>query len=160
MIIGMDFGTTNSGMAVYDGQRVQLLDIDPTNTNSKVARTALYLTNDQNVFVGREAVDRYFEHNLGRPVKMERVWVGEIEVTVSDMTWVQDVYIWIDALSPGRLFLSIKSGLADADYLGTVIDPYFYTLEDLIALYMSVARARAEKLLDQELRRVVLGRPV
>ena len=160
MIIGMDFGTTNSGMAVYDGRQVELLDLDPTNNNPKVARTALYLTNDQNVFIGREAIDRYFEHNLGRPARMEQIWVGEIEVTVSEMTWVQDVYIWVDALSPGRLFLSIKSSLRDADYLGTVIEPFFYSLEDLIALYLTATRSRAEQLLDQELKQVVLGRPV
>ncbi|MEM7034195.1 MAG: Hsp70 family protein [Chloroflexota bacterium] len=160
MIIGMDFGTTNSGMAVYDGQEVQVLGIDPSNNNSRVARTALYITNDQQAFIGREAVDRYFDHNLGRPAKLERIWVGEIEVTVSDMTMMQDVYIWVDALSPGRLFLSIKTMLSDTDYLGTVIEPYFYSLEDLIALYLSVTRIRAEKILDQPLRRVVLGRPV
>lgn len=160
MIVGMDFGTTNSGMAVYDGQQVQLLDLDPANRNPKVARTALYLANDQSIFIGREAIDRYFEHNLGRPVRMERVWVGEVEVTVSDMTWIQDVYVWIDTLSPGRLFLSVKTSLADADYVGTVVEPYFYALEDLIALYLYVTKTRAERLLGRELRQVVLGRPV
>lgn len=160
MIVGMDFGTTNSGMAVYDGRQVQVLSIDPSNTNPKVIRTALYVTNDQQTFIGRAAVDRYFEHNLGRPVRMERVWVGEVEITVSDMSWVQDVYIWIDALSPGRLFLSVKTSLSDADYVGTVIEPLFYSLEDLIALYLSVTKTRAEKLLDCELKQVVLGRPV
>ena len=78
MIVGMDFGTTNSGMAVYDGDQVQVLGIDPSNSNSKVARTALYVTNDQQAYIGREAVDRYFDHNLGRPAKLERIWVGAL----------------------------------------------------------------------------------
>ena len=160
MIVGMDFGTTNSGMAVYDGGQVQVLGIDPSNTNAKVARTALYVTNDQQIFIGRAAVDRYFEHNLGRPVRMERVWIGEIELTHGEMSWVQDVYIWVDALSPGRLFLSVKTSLSDADYVGTVIEPFFYSLEDLVALYLSVTKTRAETLLDCELKQVVLGRPV
>jgi hypothetical chaperone protein len=160
MIVGMDFGTTNSGMAVYDGRDIQLLPLDPANTNPRVIRTALYVTNDQNVAVGRDALNRYFEQNSGRPIKMQRVWVGEIEVRGADMYFVRDVYVWVDALSPGRLFLSIKSGLRDADYLGTVIGQFFYPLEDLIAIYLSLTRLRAERLLDRPLREVVLGRPV
>lgn len=160
MIIGMDFGTTNSGMATFDGRVVDVLPLDPTAPNPRVARTALYITNEQAVTIGRAAVDRYFEHNIGRPVKMQKVWVGEIEVVGAEMYFVRDVYVFADALSPGRLFLSIKTGLRDVNYPGTVIGQSWYSLEDLIALYLTVTRARAERLLGQEVRQVVLGRPV
>ena len=131
MIIGMDFGTTNSGMAVYDGQAVKILPLDPANKNPYVARTALYVTNDQRITFGREAVNGYFDENIGRPVKMKRVWVGEVEVYGADMFYITDVYAWVDALSPGRLFLSIKSGLRDPEYQGTVIGQFYYSLENL-----------------------------
>lgn len=160
MIIGMDFGTTNSGMATFDGRVVDVLPLDPTAPNPRVARTALYITNEQAVTIGRAAVDRYFEHNIGRPMKMQKVWVGEIEVVGAEMYFVRDVYVFADALSPGRLFLSIKTGLRDVNYPGTVIGQFWYSLEDLIALYLTVTRARAERLLGQEIRQVVLGRPV
>ncbi len=161
MIVGMDFGTTNSGMAAYDGQRLQLLPIDTANANPRVARTALYLTNDQSLTIGRAAIDTYFAHNLGRPVRLERAWVGEIPVAWADQfRWVRDVFIWVDALAPGRLFLSIKTGLRELDYVGTVVGRYFYPLEDLIALYLHAVKLRAERLLERELREIVLGRPV
>jgi hypothetical chaperone protein len=160
MIIGMDFGTTNSGMAAHDGRTPYLLPLDPANANPRVARTALYITNDQQIAIGRNAVDRYFAENSGRPVKMQKVWVGEIEVIADLVYYVEDVYVWNDVMSPGRLFLSIKTALRDPDYLGTVIGQFYYPLEDLIALYLSLTRLRAERLLDQELRQVVLGRPV
>jgi hypothetical chaperone protein len=160
MIIGMDFGTTNSGMAVYDGRSVNVLSLDPSNANPGVARTALYITNDQSVSIGRGAVDRYFGQNVGRPAKMQKVWVGEIEVIADRVYYVTDVYVWVDALSPGRLFLSIKTGLRDENYTGTVVGRLFYSLETLIALYMSVTKARAEQLLGREIKQVVLGRPV
>lgn len=160
MIPGMDFGTTNSGMAVYDDERVQVLPLDPSNNNPQVARTAIYLTNDQDVNIGREAVNRYFDDNVGRPVKMKKVWVGEVEVYGADMYYVTDVYAWTDILSPGRLFLSVKSGLRDPEYQGTVIGGYYYSLENLIAVYLSMTKMRAEKLLSRRLREVVLGRPV
>lgn len=160
MIIGMDFGTTNSGMAVYDGRAVNILPLDPSSPNPKVARTALYITNEQAVMIGRAAIDHYFEHNIGRAVKMQKLWVGEIEVIADGVYYITDVYVWADALSPGRLFLSIKTGLRDVSYPGTVIGQFYYSLKDLITLYLSVTKARAERLLDREIKEVVLGRPV
>ena len=73
MIVGMDFGTTNSGMAVYDGRSVNIIPLDPANNNPRVARTALYITNEQQIYIGRDALNRYFEQNVGRPVKTKKV---------------------------------------------------------------------------------------
>ncbi len=160
MIIGMDFGTTNSGMAVYDGRTVQVLPLDPTNANPRVLRTAIYITNEQAVHIGRAAVERYYEHNIGRIVKTRKVWIGEIEVYAEDMYYVTDAYAWVDVSEPGRLMLSVKSRLREEDHPGAIIGQHFYPLEDLIALYMTVTKTRAEKLLGQELKQVVLGRPV
>lgn len=160
MIVGMDFGTTNSGMAVYDGQELRRLPLDPANENPRIARTALYITNQQDVFIGRQAVNRYFEHNVGRPVKLQKVWVGEIEVIADLVYFVQDAYVWVDIMSPGRLFLSFKTNLRDQEYTGTVIGQFFYPLEALVALYLYITRRRAEEILGQEIREVVLGRPV
>ncbi len=160
MIVGMDFGTTNSGMAVYDGDRVNLLPLDPDSPNPRVLRTAVYVTNDQTIHIGRTAVDRYFEQNIGRAVKMRRVWVGELEVYAEDMYYVTDAYAYVDVLSPGRLFLSVKTYLRDENYPGTVVGQNYYSLENLIALYLTVVKTRAERLLGRELKQVVLGRPV
>lgn len=160
MIVGMDFGTTNSGMAVYDGQELRRLPLDPASENPRVVRTALYITNEQEVYIGRDALDRYFAQNVGRPTRLERIWVGEIEVRGADMYFVTDAYVWADVMSPGRLFLSFKSNLRDHQYAGTVIGSFFYPIEALVALYLYVTRRRAERLLGRELRQVVLGRPV
>lgn len=160
MIVGMDFGTTNSGMSVYDGDALRVLPLDPVNENPRVLRTALYVTNEQEVVIGRAAVDEYFAQNVGRPVKLQKVWVGELEVYGADMYFVTDTYVWVDVMSPGRLFLSFKTNLRDHEYTGTVIGQSFYPIEALLALYLTVARKRAERLLGRELRQVVLGRPV
>ena len=107
MIAGMDFGTTHSGMAVYDGQQLRTIPLNIHDQRERVTPTMLYITNEQKVAFGREAMNTYFEHNLGRPTKLEKVWVGEITQTFAELpTFVRDVYIWVDVLSPGRLFLS------------------------------------------------------
>ena len=157
MIIGMDFGTTNSGIATYDGQHLQLIPIDGNN----IARTALYITNDRQFFIGRQAIDTYFAQNLNRPVKIERVYVGEISVVAANLPeFMIDVYIDKDTLAPGRLFVSFKTGLSLMNYAGTVVGSNFYFLEDIVGLYLYMAKQRAEAALQQEIKRIVLGRPV
>jgi molecular chaperone DnaK (HSP70) len=102
MIIGMDFGTTNSGISVFDGEKLRLIPLDPSNNNASVARTALYITNDRMVHIGRNATDTYYEQNLNRPSKLERVRVGEVEMTFAEIgTFIRDVYIEKDVFSPG-----------------------------------------------------------
>lgn len=161
MFVGMDFGTTNSGMSVYDGDHLQLIPLDPTNRNPHVARTALYITNDSYVHIGRGATDTYYEQNLNRPSKFERVRVGEIEQTFAELpTFIRDVYINKDIYSPGRLFVSFKMGLSSPNYLGTIVGNHYFFLEDIIATYLYTTKHRAEQYLGRELDTIVLGRPV
>ena len=161
MIAGMDFGTTHSGMAVYDGQQLRTIPLNPLDSSERVTPTVLYITNGQKITFGRAATNAYFEQNLGRPSKLEKVWVGEITQTFAELpTFVRDVYIWVDVFSPGRLFLSFKTDLSDASYAGTAIGRFFYSLEDIVATYLHLAKRRAERFLGYELEEVVLGRPV
>lgn len=161
MIIGMDFGTTHSGMAAFDGRELRPVPLHGADAAQRVTPTMLYVMNDQKIAFGRDAMETYYAQNLGRPVKMERVWVGEISLTFAELpTFVRDVYIWVDALSPGRLFLSFKTDLSDISYQGTTVGRFFYRLEDIVAMYLHMAKARAERHLDRELDSIVLGRPV
>lgn len=163
MIIGMDFGTTNSGLAAYTpGDKVALLPVDPANArNPHIVRTALYLTREQELHIGRAALDAYYQQNLGRPVHLVRKWVGEIEQTFAEIgTFMRDVYVWIDEYEPGRMFRALKSSLAEASYTGTAVYRRYYTLEDLVALFMRATRERAEQALGAPVDAVLLGRPV
>jgi molecular chaperone DnaK (HSP70) len=104
MRIGLDFGTTNSGAAVFDGQHVHLFPLDPASHDPAVVRSTLYITRDHQVFIGQETIDTYYRQNVGRPSKMVRQYVGEIEMTFADYgsvkgypvgptTLVRDVYV-------------------------------------------------------------------
>lgn len=161
LIIGMDFGTTNSGMAHYDGRHLELIPLDRANENPRVARSALYITNQRRVYMGREAIEKYYEQNINRKVRYQRVWVGEIALSFAELPeFVRDVSVEKDVYAPGRLFLSFKTGLRSSSYLGTTVGPHFYFLEDIVALYLYITRLRAEEHLRQDVRRIVLGRPV
>ncbi|MDP1709951.1 MAG: Hsp70 family protein, partial [Candidatus Komeilibacteria bacterium] len=59
----------------------------------------------------------------------------------------------------GRLIQSIKSALVDENFIGTTINGTRYQIEDLIALIISFLKVKADKIIGQNLDRVVLGRP-
>ncbi|MDZ4763120.1 MAG: Hsp70 family protein [Chloroflexota bacterium] len=161
-MIGFDFGTTNSGMARVTDGALTAFPIDPYNAlNPAVCRTAIYITKRFDIFTGSRAIDRYFADNLGRPVKFQRVRVGEITQTFADVgSFVKDVEIDIDIYDPGRLFVSFKSALAEREYDGTNVNGYRFALQDLIATYMLSLRYQLEALTGEAQTRVVLGRPV
>jgi hypothetical chaperone protein len=160
MHIGLDFGTTNSGAAAFDGDRVHVFPLDPDSRDPGVIRSVLYATREQEVFVGQEAIDEYYRQNVGRPSRMARHYVGEIEMTAAEIgTFVKDVYVLVDELTPGRLMRSLKSGLATS-YEGTDIFGRYYALEELIAVYLRALRERVEAETGESVDGVVLGRPV
>jgi hypothetical chaperone protein len=170
MHIGLDFGTTNSGAAFFDGHRVHAFALDPHSRDPTVLRSTLYVTREHETFIGQQAIDVYYAQNIGRPSRLTRQWVGEIELTVGDVgtrkgypvgptTYVRDVYAVVDELQPGRLLRSLKSGLA-TPHEGTAIFDRFYELEDLIALFLRTVRTRVEAESGQRVEGVVMGRPV
>ena len=75
--------------------------------------------------------------------------VGEIEVIAAEMFYVRDVHVMVDELTPGRLFQSLKSGLKEAEFQSTDVFGRTFTLEELIALYLSALRKRARALVGQ-----------
>jgi hypothetical chaperone protein len=158
--VGIDFGTSNSGVAFFDGHEVHLLPIDKQNALPEVVKSILYITRDYKHYIGQEAVELYYRHNVGRLRRFEKQWVGELEYRGSDMYYVRDIYAYVDVLKPGRLLQLIKSALRAGNYPGTQIFERYYTLTDLIAVYLRTLRERAEALLHESISGVTLGRPV
>ncbi|MBN1179399.1 MAG: Hsp70 family protein [Anaerolineae bacterium] len=158
--IGVDFGTTNSGAAVFDGRRVHLFPIDPKSADPAVVRSAIYITREHEAFVGQEAIDTYYRQNIGRPSRMVRQYIGEIEMVFAELPpIVKEVYVMVDELTPGRLLHSLKSELV-GEYAGTTIFGRYYALEELIAIYLGEVRRRVEAQAGQRVDSLVLGRPV
>ena len=85
MRVGLDFGTTNSSAAVVDGAVVRLIPLDPINSAPEVLRSALFIGRDGRIFLGREAIDRYTQGNVGREIVYERAHIGQIEMTFAEI---------------------------------------------------------------------------
>ncbi len=161
MRVGLDFGTTNSSAAIYDGSRVKLLHLDPVNASPSVMRSTLFITREGVPFIGREAINRFTEANVGREIEYQWRYIGESEVTLAEVgTVMQALYAVVDANTPGRLFQSLKSHLRDASFIGTDVFGTRYTLESLIGLVLRLILQRIEAEIGQSVTGLVIGRPV
>jgi hypothetical chaperone protein len=162
--VGLDFGTSNSGVAVSDGKVVHLLPIDRGNVLPEVVKTILYITRDYECFIGQEAIELYYQHNVGRVRRYERKWLAEIEVYAEDMYYIRDVFIDVDVEKPGRLLQYLKTALrvvgGPGGYQGTQIFERYYRVVDLVSAYLGELKKRAEAELGKTITGVTLGRPV
>lgn len=170
MRIGIDFGTTHTSAAFYDGQTTHLIPLDPDSVNPYLLRSMIYITREQECYLGLKAVRTFLEQDTGRPPVYAEKMVGTIEFTVAQqykepgqdgpITVIQDVVIDDEIGANGRLLQSIKTGLRSDSYRGTQIFARYYTLSELIALLLSHVRTCAEQVLHAEIRQATLGRPV
>jgi hypothetical chaperone protein len=158
--VGIDFGTSNSGVAIYQDGKVHILPIDHKNVVPEVVKTILYITRDYRHFIGQEAVEIYYKQNINRQRRFVQKWSGEIDYRGSDMHYVRDIYVYVDELQPGRLLQYIKTALRSEKYHGTQVFERYYSLTDIIAGYLQALKQRAETLLQEEISGATLGRPV
>jgi hypothetical chaperone protein len=159
--VGIDFGTSNSGVSINKDGQVHILPIDDKNVVPEVVKTIVYITRDYKCFIGQEAVETYYRQNVNRKRRYVKKWVGEVEYHGSDgMFYVTDVYAFVDELMPGRLLQFIKTALRTEGFEGTQIFDRFYSTTDIIKTYLRDLKQRAEVLLDEEISGVTLGRPV
>ena len=162
--VGLDFGTSNSGVAIYDGDQVRFLPIDAESVLPEVVKSILYITRDYQHYIGQQAVQLYYRHNVGRLRRYVPKRAGEIEYRGADMYYVRDVYVYVDELQPGRLLQFLKTALrragGPAGYAGTQVFERYYYVVDLLQVFLEALKQRAEATLGEEISGVVLGRPV
>ena len=132
-VIGLDFGTTNSAIAVADSSRHTTLTAfadGPTTTNN--FRSILY-------FPAKERGTQQKGETKAGP---------------------EAINAYLDSETKGRLIVSIKSYLASRLFTTTSISGRSYSLEELIAIILRRLRTSAMEQFNTEASRVVLGRPV
>jgi hypothetical chaperone protein len=160
MRLGIDFGTTNSSIARFDGNQLARLNLDPANDNSHILPSLIYIDRQQHSVVGTSAATEYLARETGRPVSWEKRNVGEIDVIDADLSYVQTVHVMVDAAAQGRLLQYVKTALRDPHYEGTQVFNRFYTVDELIAILLRALKTRAELEFSEESPDVVIGRPV
>lgn len=129
-VIGLDFGTTNSAIAVAGNDRQAMLATFADGTGA--FRSILY-------FPAKERGSQQKAETQAGP---------------------DAINSYLEADTKGRLIVSIKSYLASRLFTSTSINGRHYTLEDLIAIILRRLRIAVTEQFDTSASRVVLGRPV
>jgi len=156
---GLDFGTSNTSLAVSDGDSVRVLPIDAVA--GETMPTVLYVRRDGTPIVGRAAIDAYLQDNRTRGPLTREVQLLGIRLPSTDPTHKSlEAYILADTSAPGRLFQALKTFLGDPLDTRTNVFGDAKGLEDLIALILVHVRNRAEELTGAAPDAITLGRPV
>jgi hypothetical chaperone protein len=161
LCVGVDFGTSNSSAAVYDGRSVRLLPLDHEASDPCVMRSLVYIERSGDVWFGQKALSRYLEQNTGRAVRYEMQRVGEVTMVFADIgTVVKDALALIDVSEPGRLFQSLKRFLPVTSFRATNVFGLNYTIEELLSLLARALLSEIQAALGQPLTSLCVGWPV
>jgi hypothetical chaperone protein len=159
MRFGLDFGTSNTSLAVSDGMSTRVLPLDPLA--GETMPTVLYIRRDGTPIVGRPAIDAYLEDNRTRgPLTREFQSLGILVQSSNPDHPIVEAHIYTDRNAPGRLFQALKTFLGDPLETRTNVFGDAKGLEELIALILVHVRNRAMELTGTAPEALTLGRPV
>ena len=131
--IGVDFGTTNSAAAVFDGQQVTLVGLETgavgssaSEHDAEIMPSATYIDRALQTCTGREAIRRYIADNTGRKVELVPEVIGKAMLAIGNAgadsrnpgdSMTVDVYgdAMTDIGMQGRLFRGVKRLLGKDD---------------------------------------------
>ncbi|MFN3163813.1 MAG: hypothetical protein ACE37N_10105, partial [Pseudohongiellaceae bacterium] len=113
--IGVDYGTSNSAAAVFDGEQIHLVRLEP---GAAIMPSATYIDRDFRISTGQQAIDAYIESNTGRTVELSAEVLGEGRTSTGQIgdqglpeeAGTEKVYgqSFVDGGQQGRLFRGIK----------------------------------------------------
>jgi len=133
-VVGIDFGTTNSSLAlVAEDGGVELASFASGGGETFSFRSVIYLEQAKDASGVRRV------RSMTGPVAIEH---------------------YLEAEKKGRLIQSLKSYLPSKTLTGTSIFGRHYTVERLIAQMLADLRESAERQFGTEIRRALVGRPV
>ncbi len=162
--IGIDFGTSNSAAAVFDGEQVRLVQLSELNP---IIPSANYIDRDFASTIGQPAIDDYISDNQGRKVELSVEVIGEARTSAgtgdgpASESETTKVYgqAFNDASLPGRLFRGTKRLLGNTASDKTVIFSRPFRLVALVTPILVGIRKALRRSVDNS-SQACIGHPV
>ncbi len=166
--IGLDFGTSNSAAAWFDGTTLHRVLLEG---GKPIMPTAIHLDRHYAALTGQAAIDRYVEENRGRRVELVAEVIGESASSVGGSNTGEDIsrletqrhtlYGPLhDRTLPGRLFLGLKRLLGDPDIERLSVFERHYRIVALLTPILLHIREALERDVAPPLPALHAGRPV
>ncbi len=131
--VGMDFGTSNSAIAVSDGaSEVDFVEFSLLGARTPSYRSLLFFDPDEQ----------------------------EVRLPIQFQAGVEAIEAYLEAMGEGRLVQSFKTHLTTTSLGRTQIGHHNVSLDDMLTLFFFRLRRHVEQQRKTEVRHVVLGRPV
>jgi hypothetical chaperone protein len=166
--VGLDFGTSNSAVAWFDGERLHRVRLQD---DGAILPTAIHLDRNFAALVGSVAIDRYVEENRGRRVELVAEVIGESASSIGGSNTGDDIARLetqrhtlygplYDRTLPGRLFLGLKRLLGDPEIERLSVFERHYRIVALLTPILTHMRESLEQELPPPLPAIHAGRPV
>ncbi|MGB2055327.1 MAG: Hsp70 family protein, partial [Porticoccaceae bacterium] len=166
--IGIDFGTSNSAAAVFDGQQLVLVKLAEPDS---IMPSANYIDKQFVSAVGQQAINDYISGNRGRKVELSAELLGEARTGTgggesamggpgeSDTNKVYG-QSFNDASLPGRLFRGTKRLLGDTVNDRIAIFDRAFRLVALVTPILVGIRQALERTVALSVGHACIGHPV
>lgn len=167
--LGIDFGTSNSAAAWYDGKQVHLVQLE---ADDAIMPTATHLDRELRTKTGQAAVQQYIEENRDRIVELTPEVVAKSQLLMGDRDIEDpdseaDIAIatvygqpHVDRGMPGRLFRGVKRLLGNPSIKRLLVFDHPFRLVALITPVLLHIRKRVEATLTEPVLDVHVGHPV
>jgi hypothetical chaperone protein len=167
--IGLDFGTSNSAAAWYDGEKVRMIPLEKCDA---IMPTAMHLDRELNTLTGEAAVTQYIDENRDRIVELTPEVIAKASMVTSEAnsadphseaeTETSSVYgqPWVDRGMPGRLFRGVKRLLGNSSIKRLLVFDHPFRLVALITPILLRIRQAIEESLAEPLANIHFGHPV
>jgi hypothetical chaperone protein len=185
MKYGFDFGTTNSSISLLLNGEPRLIPVDKKSIDPTVIRSLLFFFHRDLVkkedkktkkedwvyegefkyTFGQDALETYLSDNRNRaPGFVRQIFTGRmvqnnISVNAGPADLVAEYYEDID-YGVGRLMQALKTALKAPLYRGSNLFGKFFTLEQMISLFVSQIKNVADKEVGGSNMSLRVGRPV
>lgn len=165
--IGIDFGTSNSAAAWFDGEKVHLIHIEP---DKATIPTAIHLDQSFQTLTGSTAIQAYVEENTDRRVEITAKAIGEITLDIGKAMagpgpdgddGRHTIYGPAEDYGlPGRLFLGIKRLLGKEQVKRLMVFERPFRVVALITPILISIRKAIQPALNKPHQSLYVGRPV
>jgi hypothetical chaperone protein len=166
--IGIDFGTSNSAAAVFDGQQLVLVKLAEPDS---IMPSANYIDKQFVSAVGHQAINDYISGNRGRKVELSAELLGEARTGTgggesamggSGESDTNKVYgqAFNDASLPGRLFRGTKRLLGNTVNDRIAIFERAFRLVALVTPILVGIREALERTVASSVGHACIGHPV
>lgn len=171
--IGLDFGTTNSTVSIFDGKSFSYIEIDDCSENKIVMPTANYMDKNLVATIGTNAIKNYLKQNQGRLIRLKKEELGTIKVTygetstfkgreefAGDTTVEIQIHAMVDKDMPGHLFRGLKRWLGRSTLETIRVFGLDYRVVALVTPILSHIRKKTVNHIKSEISSIHIGRPI